>query len=78
MYKPKITFNKPTIIKPRLRPITRINPNVLIETSKTVGSSIIYFTFFYTTLNYIYYRTLNKDLKDFYSYKDSDSDDSEL
>lgn len=59
--------------QPRVKP-SRVS---IIDVSKTVGTSIIYFTFFYTTLNYIYYKSLNKDLKKFYSYKDSDSDESE-
>lgn len=47
-----------------------VRTHALPPTVKLVGDSIIYFTICYTTLNYLYYRSLNKDIQNFYSIQD--------
>jgi hypothetical protein len=47
-----------TIRKPYIRKVTALS---LDQSSEIIGHGVIYFTIFYTTLNYLYYKSVQDD-----------------
>lgn len=59
------TIKKPSYINNKIkRSQTNALSNDVVTLSYFVGKGIIAFTFFYTSLNYFYYRRLREDYED--------------
>jgi hypothetical protein len=59
-HRPRTAILRPSprvVARPRLQSL----PPNLVEQSRVVGEGIILFVFFYTSLNYLYYRRIRKE-----------------